>query len=104
MNRKERKQRIARQILANPARYQVCEGCDSVLNIRHDLCPNCRSYRFTREDQAVVTAVIEILQGFKIDWHPLMPLRATPGSQLPESAGQRVVNPASPGRSEGWSR
>lgn len=36
----------AARIIANPAAYKVCEGCDSIVTASATLCPNCHSYRF----------------------------------------------------------
>ncbi len=49
----------AQEIAANPAGYQVCEGCDSIVGRGTMVCPNCHSYRFDRDpvrvaDQALI--------------------------------------------------
>ena len=36
----------ALKIAANPSAYKVCEGCDSIVSLNCDLCPNCHSFRF----------------------------------------------------------
>ncbi len=49
----ERAERAAK-IIANPAAYKVCEGCDSIVARRVSLCPNCNGYRFDDDPAAVV--------------------------------------------------
>ena len=40
------RQRQADKIVKNPARYKVCEGCDSIVVASAATCPSCHSYRF----------------------------------------------------------
>lgn len=49
----ERSERAAK-IIAAPAQFKVCEGCDSIVSRRVALCPNCNGYRFNEDEQAVV--------------------------------------------------
>lgn len=44
----------AAKIIANPAAYKVCEGCDSIVGAATALCPNCHSYRFEDSAERVV--------------------------------------------------
>lgn len=46
--------RKAEKIIAKPADYKVCEGCDSIVTARVATCPNCHSYRFDEDPAAVV--------------------------------------------------
>ncbi|MEI6350340.1 MAG: hypothetical protein WCP06_04460 [Verrucomicrobiota bacterium] len=46
--------RKAAVIIAKPADYKVCEGCDSIVAERVATCPNCHGYRFNGEAAAVV--------------------------------------------------
>ena len=48
----EKRAKQAEKIIANPAAYKVCEGCDSIVASRVATCPNCNGYRF--EDSADV--------------------------------------------------
>ncbi len=36
----------AAQIAREPARYKVCEGCESIVVRDAATCPNCHGYRF----------------------------------------------------------
>lgn len=49
----EKRAQQAEKIIANPAGYKVCEGCDSIVASRVATCPSCNGYRF-EEDAAVV--------------------------------------------------
>ena len=46
--------RKAAKIIAEPSKYKVCEGCDSVVAERVVICPNCYGYRFDADASAVV--------------------------------------------------
>ena len=46
--------RKAEKIIANPASFKVCEGCDSIVTARVATCPNCHGYRFNEQPEAVV--------------------------------------------------
>lgn len=53
---KTREERATR-IIAHPGEFKVCHGCDAVVEARHNLCPNCHSYRFELSHDGVVAAV-----------------------------------------------
>lgn len=44
----------AQQIASSPERFQVCEGCDSIVGAKVYICPNCHSYRFDDSSARVV--------------------------------------------------
>ena len=44
----------AKEIASNPAEYQVCEGCESIVGLSTVVCPNCHSYRFDGSSARVV--------------------------------------------------
>lgn len=46
--------RRAAKIVAEPANYKVCEGCESVVAARVDICPNCYGYRFDAAAESVI--------------------------------------------------
>ena len=50
---KERARKAAK-IIAKPAEFKVCEGCDSIVTARVVTCPNCHGYRFNEQPEAVV--------------------------------------------------
>jgi hypothetical protein len=43
-----------------PWHYKVCEGCDSVVHRRFDLCQNCHGYRFDHHISSVRACVARI--------------------------------------------
>ncbi len=45
----------AAQIVEQPTRYKICEGCESILTKEANTCPNCHGYRFDDDPQRVVT-------------------------------------------------
>jgi RNA polymerase subunit RPABC4/transcription elongation factor Spt4 len=46
--------RKAEKIIAEPAKYMICEGCDSIVAARVSVCPNCYGYRFNTDSAEVV--------------------------------------------------
>lgn len=44
----------AERIVAEPAKFKICEGCDSIVATRVTVCPNCYGYRFNQEPAAVI--------------------------------------------------
>ena len=46
--------RKAEKIIAKPAEFKVCEGCESIVAIRAATCPNCHGYRFNEQPDVVV--------------------------------------------------
>jgi uncharacterized protein YlaI len=48
----------AKEIANNPAKYKVCEGCDSIVGSGANLCPNCHSYRFDTDYSRVVDQAV----------------------------------------------
>lgn len=44
----------AEVIIASPAEYKVCEGCESIVREQTVTCPSCHGYRFEDAPQAVV--------------------------------------------------
>ena len=45
---------LAAEIVENPRRYKICEGCDSIVARRVPTCPNCFGYRFNTAKKAIV--------------------------------------------------
>lgn len=45
---------IAQKIVKNPDGYKVCEGCDSIVVVSVQICPNCHGYRYDVTEEAVV--------------------------------------------------
>ncbi len=54
MNHLTERARRAEQIAKNPAKFKVCEGCDSIVGHGADTCPNCHGYRFNESPERVV--------------------------------------------------
>jgi hypothetical protein len=50
----ERAKRAAKIIL-EPSLYKVCEGCESIVSIQANTCPNCHGYRFDNDSERVVS-------------------------------------------------
>jgi hypothetical protein len=48
------RQAKAKQIVSNPADYEVCEGCESIVGVGTLVCPNCHGYRFDGDRIRVV--------------------------------------------------
>ena len=48
----------AAKIASNPGNYKVCEGCDSIVAKTTAICPNCHSFRFDAEADAVVNQAV----------------------------------------------
>lgn len=48
----------AARIASNPDNYKVCEGCDSIVGKSTAICPNCHSFRFDAEADAVVNQAV----------------------------------------------
>jgi hypothetical protein len=46
--------RKAAKIIAEPDKFKVCEGCDSIVAARVATCPNCNGYRFNEDAEAVI--------------------------------------------------
>jgi hypothetical protein len=44
----------AESIIADPARFKICEGCDSIVAARVTVCPNCYGYRFDADAEAII--------------------------------------------------
>ncbi len=44
----------ARRIVKNPTQFKVCLGCDSIVAAKVNICPNCHSYRYEEEENAVI--------------------------------------------------
>ena len=44
----------AERIIAEPAKFKICEGCDSIVAARVTVCPNCYGYRFDTNPEAVI--------------------------------------------------
>lgn len=48
----------AAKIASTPHNYKVCEGCDSIVGRSTAICPNCHSFRFDDEPEAVVSQAV----------------------------------------------
>ncbi len=46
--------RRAQKIVENPDKYKICEGCESIVAVKVNICPNCHSYRFEGDELLVV--------------------------------------------------
>jgi hypothetical protein len=44
----------AEKIIAAPANFKICEGCDSIVTARVSSCPNCHGYRFDESPDRVI--------------------------------------------------
>lgn len=51
---REDRSRRAIRIIAEPDKFMICEGCESIVAARVTVCPNCYGYRFNHDPQAVV--------------------------------------------------
>jgi len=40
---------MAKQIIEQSDKYQICEGCSSIVTREACMCPNCHSYQFDRD-------------------------------------------------------
>lgn len=45
---------IAKSIADNPNEYKICEGCESIVVIATQICPNCHGYRYNTQEAAVI--------------------------------------------------
>ncbi len=58
MSEKERQRRDrarkAEKIIADPGKFVICEGCESIVAARVTMCPNCYGYRFNPDPAAVI--------------------------------------------------
>jgi len=43
----------AAKIMAEPAKYKICESCGSVVARKASTCPNCNAYRFDARVESV---------------------------------------------------
>lgn len=52
----QERKRLAHFIIAHPARFYVCEGCDAILDgiVPIDVCPRCGSYQFSHESERLL--------------------------------------------------
>jgi hypothetical protein len=46
--------RKASKIIAEPSKFKICEGCESIVAARVVICPNCYGYRFNADPNAVI--------------------------------------------------
>lgn len=46
--------RRAQKIVENPGKYKICEGCESIVATKVNICPNCHSYRFEEDADCVI--------------------------------------------------
>lgn len=46
--------RQAEKIIANPANYKICQGCESIVVTKAAMCPNCHGYRFEHDSNEIV--------------------------------------------------
>ncbi|MEM0970616.1 MAG: hypothetical protein AAF191_02825 [Verrucomicrobiota bacterium] len=46
--------RRAQKIIESPGKYKICEGCESIVASKVNVCPNCHSYRFEGQEDLVV--------------------------------------------------
>lgn len=51
---REERSRKAIKIIADPGKFMICEGCESIVAARVTVCPNCYGYRFNADPAAVV--------------------------------------------------
>jgi RNA polymerase subunit RPABC4/transcription elongation factor Spt4 len=51
----QKRARQASKIIAHPAGYKVCDGCDSIVASRVAICPSCNGYRFEEEAETVTS-------------------------------------------------
>ena len=50
----EDRARKAERIVAEPDKFKICEGCESIVAARVTVCPNCYGYRFNPDSAAVI--------------------------------------------------
>lgn len=56
----EKRISAAIQIMTEPWKYKVCEGCDSILRETAVICPSCKSYRFDYNQLSVAKMAKEL--------------------------------------------
>lgn len=44
----------ARRIVRNPSLYKICLGCDSIVAMKVNICPNCHAYRYEAGEDFVI--------------------------------------------------
>lgn len=55
----QRKERC-RMIILSPAKFKLCEGCESILFDANLFCPYCHAYRFNHDPIAVVQSAVAL--------------------------------------------
>jgi uncharacterized paraquat-inducible protein A len=43
----------AEKIMQEPTKYKICEGCESIVLLKANHCPNCHAYRFEANPEKV---------------------------------------------------
>lgn len=43
----------AAKIITNPHLYKICEGCESIVVLQANHCPNCHGYRFDDDPERI---------------------------------------------------
>lgn len=51
----------ALRILNHPEDWQVCGGCEAIINVKRALCPHCKHYRHDRTAAALQRAITKAL-------------------------------------------
>lgn len=54
--------RQADKIVKNPARYKICEGCESIVVSTAATCPSCHGYRFNGDAESVTEQARRLAQ------------------------------------------
>ncbi len=48
------RQKAAKQIAESPQDFKICEGCESIVMINVQMCPNCHAYRFNQSEEDII--------------------------------------------------
>lgn len=50
----------ADKIVRDPAKYKICDGCDSIVLATAATCPSCHAYRFIDDRESVIVQAREL--------------------------------------------
>ena len=50
----------AAKIINTPMGYKLCEGCESILYQKNNICPSCSAYRFDENISRLIQKSIEL--------------------------------------------
>jgi hypothetical protein len=56
---------LADEISNSPSSFKLCVGCEAIIPLITPVCPYCHSYRFIKDEKAIIDRMVDAMNDLK---------------------------------------